>query len=346
MAMSHEHFGADEAVATVSEEHVATAPESDGRAKFSAVGEAHSSGSTSQPVAPSAGVGKSSRINPDDPRFIRAITVGVAFAGLVAFAISFVALSEIAAWLGLPHWMHWAVPLFIDTGILVYAGSVLIHKARGERTWPSWLMLGTFTALSVVANAAHALSFGSAAAQSWQALVGAIIAGMVPVAVFTATEQLSRVAVEDPVSRRRELQALAEWHAQQAQRERKQLEMEAERERARQASELAKEEHLTRIAEVRAARELRAERAAKQLDSGQDRGLHLVAQSAPAQVGAAEAPDIDEVAEFVAERAGRGVDTSGADLAERFGFSAKTGRRRLAKLREERPEIFTGEEQR
>lgn len=346
MTMSHEHFGSDEAVAAVPEDNAATAPESDARAKFNALGEAHSSGSSAQPAAPSTGVGKSARINPDDPRFIRAITAGVAFAGLVAFAISFVALSEIAAWLGLPHWMHWAVPLFIDTGILVYAGSVLIHKARGERTWPSWLVLGTFTALSVVANAAHALSFGSAATQSWQALVGAVIAGMVPVAVFTATEQLSRVAVEDPVSRRRELQALAEWHAQQAQRERKQLEMEAERERARQAAELAQEEHLTRLAEVRASRELRAERAAKQLESSQERGLHLVGAATPAPASQAEAPDIDEVAEFVAERAGRGEDTSGADLAERFGFSDKTGRRRLAKLREERPEIFTGEEQR
>src|SRR5699024_4023748 len=123
---------------------------------------------------------KSSRINPDDPRFIRTITAGVAFAGLVAFAISFVALMEVAAWLGLPEWMHWSVPAFIDTGILVYAGSVLIHKARGERTWPSWLMLGVFTGLSILANTAHALAYGDTTGESWQPVVGAVIAGMVP----------------------------------------------------------------------------------------------------------------------------------------------------------------------
>ena len=51
--------------------------------------------------------------------------------------------------------------------------------------------------------------------------------------------------------------------------------------------------------------------------------------------------DLDELAAFVAERTARGEETSGADLAREFGFSDKTGRRRLAKLREERPDVFT-----
>ena len=297
----------------------------------------------------------SSRINPDDPRFIRSIAVGVAFAGLVAFAISFVALMEVAAWLGLPAWMHWSVPAFIDTGILVYAGSVLIHKARGERTWPSWLMLAVFTILSIVANCAHALAYGQTGADSWQAVVGAVIAGMVPVAVFTATEQLSRVAVEDPISRRRELQAAAEWHAEQAERERKQLEMEAERERARQDAELAQEQHATELAVVRAQREARAERAAelaargtfelptptplRVIESPTDGG-----EDAPQRASRSRSGDMDALAEFVAARTAEGLDTSGADLANEFGFSDKTGRRRLAALREERPQVFTGGE--
>ena len=98
------------------------------------------------------------RVNPNDGRFIRAVVVGTAVAGIVAFAISFAALYEVAAWLGLPWFMHWAVPVFIDLAILVYAGSVLVHEARGESSRASWWALGAFTGLSLVANAAHALS--------------------------------------------------------------------------------------------------------------------------------------------------------------------------------------------
>ncbi len=46
------------------------------------------------------------------------------------------------------------------------------------------------------------------------------------------------------------------------------------------------------------------------------------------------------MAAFVAQRTAVGEDTSGADLGREFGFSDKTGRRRLAKLREERPDVF------
>ncbi|WP_245533355.1 DUF2637 domain-containing protein [Brevibacterium senegalense] len=313
---------------------------------------------TGERVPSSLRITKTSRINPDDPRFIRTITAGVAFAGLVAFAISFVALMEVAAWLGLPEWMYWSVPAFMDTGILVYAGSVLIHKARGERTWPSWLMLGVFTGLSIVANTAHALAYGDTTGESWQPIIGAVIAGMVPVAVFTATEQLSRVAVEDPISRRRELQAEAEWHAEQADRERNRLEMEAQREHAEQEAEIAREEHQTRLAMLRAQRDAQVERASVMAAEGQfelptaSRSLHLVAAQETHGATSSTEPsggrsagtsgdDLDELAAFVAERTTRGEETSGADLAREFGFSDKTGRRRLAKLREERPDVFT-----
>lgn len=298
-----------------------------------------------------------SRINPDDPRFVRLITIGVAFAGLVAFAISFVALMEVASWLGLPVWMHWAVPAFIDTAILVYAGSILIHKTRGERTWPSWVLLAMFTGLSVVANVSHALTYGNTGANSWQGYIGAVIAGMVPFAVFAATEQLSRVAVEDPISRRREKQAEAEWLAEQAAREKTQLEVEAEREMARQKAELAREQHVTELEVVRAQREALAAKAAEAAEQGQQFSLpaspHVA--SVPDQVQTAPQPapsanpkpsgptgDLEEIVAFVSARTEAGEDTSGADLAAQFGFSDKTGRRRLAALRESHPHIFAG----
>ncbi|WP_350270819.1 DUF2637 domain-containing protein [Brevibacterium sp. CBA3109] len=302
--------------------------------------------------------GPKSRINPDDHRFVRLITIGVAFAGLVAFAISFVALMEVASWLGLPSWMHWAVPAFIDTAILVYAGSILIHKTRGEKTWQSWALLAAFTGLSVIANVAHALSYGDAQAGSWQGIIGAVIAGMVPFAVFAATEQLSRVAVEDPISRRREKQAEAEWLAEQAERERKQLEVEAEREAARQDAELAREQHATNLEVVRAQRDALATRAAHAAEEGEQFALprtpwltsvpdpetaEPVKPTAPADEKPKTTPsDIDALVHFITERTAEGQDTSGADLAGQFGFSDKTGRRRLAALRESHPHIFVG----
>ena len=181
---------------------------------------------------------------------------------------------------------------------------------------------------------------------------------MVPVAVFTATEQLSRVAVEDPISRRRELQEEAEWHAEQADRERNRLEMETQRELAAQSAAIAREEHETKLAVLRAQRDAQVERAVVLAAEGQfelptiSRSLHLVAAQETHGARPSDEPsggrssgkageDLDDLAAFVAQRTAAGEDTSGADLAREFGFSDKTGRRRLAKLREERPDVFT-----
>lgn len=304
---------------------------------------------------------RESRINPDDHRFVRAITLGVLFAGLVAFLISFVALMEVAAWLGLPSWIHWGVPAFIDTAILVYAGSVLIHKARGEKSWPSWLMLAIFTLVSMIANTAHALSYADTLDENWHGLVGAGLAAIVPVAVFAATEQLARVAVEDPVTRRKKLKAEAEWASQHAEREREQLQLEAARERARQEAELEQEEHLNKVEELRAQREARAEQAARKAaqatsesaEEEQVPKLRVVETQPPKKStgsqqssrSAKSAPDLDEVVDFIKARTAEGLETSGGDLSREFGFSDKTGRRRLAQLRENRPEIFTDAEE-
>ncbi len=318
------------------------------------------------------------RIDPDDGRFIRLVVVGVALAGVVAFAISFTALYEVAGWLGLPPFMWWAVPVFIDLAILVYAASVLVHKARGEQTLASWAALGTFTALSVFANAAHAWSYAQDHEQRWQGVVGAVIAGMVPVAIFVATEQLSRVAVEDPQSRRAELleqarmeRARAE-HEQQLARlqfEREQQEHQMARQRAivERTAELDRERHRTEVAKLQAGRDLEVRRMIQpvaeerfpsppQPETTTDRpsrnaataeqphasGLHVVKDgtAAAAISTSGGVGSLDEVAEFVAQQASEGVNVSAAMLAKRFGISERTGRRRMEKLRDERPEVF------
>lgn len=135
----------------------------------------------------------SRRINPDSIHTLW-ITVGiVGILAVVSFMVSFAGLSEVARWVGVPEWMAWSVPTFIDLAIVAYTLAVLIHRSRGERTVASWCSLGVFTAVSVVANAAHALSVGHAV--EWQAWIGAGIAAMAPLAVLAATEELGRLAV-------------------------------------------------------------------------------------------------------------------------------------------------------
>lgn len=142
------------------------------------------------------GRGGSDRINPDSIVTLW-LTVGlVCFLAVASFMVSFTGLHEVAAWAGLPSWLRWAVPVFIDVAILAYTMAVLIHRHRGERTWASWVSLAGFTLFSVVANGAHALSIPHP--DDVQRIIGAAVASMAPVAVFAATEQLGRLVIRRP----------------------------------------------------------------------------------------------------------------------------------------------------
>ncbi|WP_422759320.1 DUF2637 domain-containing protein [Paenarthrobacter sp. C1] len=140
--------------------------------------------------------GRAHRINPDSIVTLW-FTVGlVCFLAVASFMVSFTGLHEVAAWAGLPVWLRWAVPVFIDVAILAYTMAVLIHRHRGERTWASWVSLGGFTLFSVVANGAHALSVEHP--DEVQRIIGAAVAALAPVAVFAATEQLGRLVIRRP----------------------------------------------------------------------------------------------------------------------------------------------------
>lgn len=272
------------------------------------------------------------RINPDDRRFIVLVTVGVIAAGLVAFAISFVALMEVASWLGLPRWMHWAIPAFIDVAILVYAASVLVHKARGEPTWKSWIMLGSFTMLSVVANIAHALSHEQQT--EWQSIIAATIAGMVPFAIFAATEQLASVAVEDPGTRTREYELHHAWLDDQEHLEAERIERECRQ--------------VERQAEM-AVRKARAQARAQAILTGDlptdIRNVNGGKGPPPKRLrnnGNDPAP-VDKVLAYVEKRTSVGKDTTAADVAEWFSCSKDAASRRLDTIYRLRPEAFIEE---
>ena len=282
------------------------------------------------------------RMNPDSGLFIRVVVTGVIVAGLVAFAISFVALYSVAEWLGLPPWMWWAVPVFIDLAIVVYAGLVLVHKSRGEGTWPSWVALGSFTLLSVIANGAHALSHQHDT--QWQAWIGVLIAAMVPIAIFVATEQLSRVAIEDLASRKSEIEDQIELEAFEAtqrqtreqlafEQEQRQWERETQRLRAMRETEIEQRHHELELSEVHT----------NSSTPGNGRqesvGHHSEVAASPASP-TRPAPSDDALVTFIREQVAEGHEITGTLVGDYLGVSDRTGRRRVKDLQTQFPDLL------
>lgn len=143
----------------------------------------------------------SRRINPDSLGTLWLALSFVIVLAVVSFMVSFAGLSEVAKWVGLPPMLSWTVPTFIDTAIIAYGLAALIHRHRGEPAAWSMVSLLAFTLVSVIANGAHALSVDHA--ETWQAWIGAGIAGLAPLAVFASTEELGRLVIERPAHRTR-----------------------------------------------------------------------------------------------------------------------------------------------
>lgn len=310
---------------------------------------------------PSPAAGR--RINPDSLKTLWFTVGAVAILGLTSFMVSFNGLHDVAAWVGLPWWMRWAVPVFIDIAILAYSMAAVIHRARGEATWPTWLTLGVFTVVSVVANAAHALAKGEGetAVQSW---IGAGIASMAPLAVFAATEQISRLAFatdtapqytpQDEFVTAEELTptvAAAGPVAAPRAPQRAQLDPVAtEPETTPQTPEVDSfEEPDPETAEAAEERP-----AASTEPTPETTGQPVAPAPEPAQEPSqepADAPqpstgedeDPDGFIAWVRGQVAAGESLTGATAGAFLGKSDRTGRNRLNALRDERPEIFEGE---
>lgn len=105
-----------------------------------------------------------------------------------SFSLSFLGLIQAAEWAGVPGPLRWLVPIVIDSTILVYAIAAAVQHSRGESTALSWLAVCFFTAVSVMANAAHVLAPGGVPVElSGTVIFGAIIAAIMPIGLFFAT---------------------------------------------------------------------------------------------------------------------------------------------------------------
>lgn len=260
--------------------------------------------------------------------------------------VSFNGLRDVAAWVGLPLWMRWAVPVFIDIAILAYSLAAVIHKSRGESVRTTWITLGVFTATSVVANAAHALSVGEGETVV-QRTIGAVIAALAPIAVFAATEELSRLAFAysssaaereptatvpagtlEPVSETQPEETVPQAPLQVP---------------ARLQPELPKPEIESVVpvvapvttGPVRVTTESPAEETEVLVGAPE--------QSAQLNQNPAGGGEDEALATWVREQIQAGNKLTGSAAGNFLGLSSRTGRNRLNKLRETSPEVFEGE---
>lgn len=124
--------------------------------------------------------------------------VATAVAGTVliaagAFWLSFTSLADLAQRSGIAPQQAWAWPLIVD-GIIVATVAVvaLSPAARPRATWYPWLLLACGAAVSVAANALHAVIATDA---SVPAVVAAAVASVPPVVLLAITHltvQLTR----------------------------------------------------------------------------------------------------------------------------------------------------------
>lgn len=155
------------------------------------------------PVAPAAEKPKkvSRRINPDAIPVLATAVALVSLLMITSFAVSFSGIYEVSAWTGLPAFLQWLPAIFIDAAILAYTISLVVFKARGESTWRTLAGLTAFASVSVVANIAHTLSFWNGSLVDFRAWVGVLITAAAPIAVLLASEEITRLAFEQPTEK-------------------------------------------------------------------------------------------------------------------------------------------------
>jgi hypothetical protein len=141
---------------------------------------------------------QSRRINPDAIPVLATAVALVSLLMVTSFAVSFSGIYEVSAWTGLPTFLQWLPAVFIDAAILAYTISLVVFKARGESTWRTLTGLTAFAAVSVVANIAHTLSFWNGSLVDFRAWVGVLITAAAPIAVLLASEEITRLAFEQP----------------------------------------------------------------------------------------------------------------------------------------------------
>lgn len=102
-------------------------------------------------------------------------TAGTVAVGGLAFALSFTALSELAAANGVAESQAWMLPLVIDGGVIVATSATV---ALRRHSWYAWALLVFSSLVSVAGNVVHAGPRG---------VVAMVIAAIPPLWLLAAT---------------------------------------------------------------------------------------------------------------------------------------------------------------
>ena len=82
--------------------------------------------------------------------------IGTVFIAIGAFWLSFTSLTDLARRSGISPSQAWAWPLIVD-GIIVVATVAAVALASSRAAWYPWMLLAGGAAISVAANATHAI---------------------------------------------------------------------------------------------------------------------------------------------------------------------------------------------
>jgi uncharacterized membrane protein YidH (DUF202 family) len=116
------------------------------------------------------------------------ITVGI---GAASFVLSFAALRDLASRAGIPGQLAWLWPMIVDGTILQATMAVVAltgHRDQERSRRYFWIVLSSSAAVSVGANALHAVIPGSMPLSAWLAAAIAVVA---PVSLLATTHGLS-----------------------------------------------------------------------------------------------------------------------------------------------------------
>ncbi|KRD08635.1 hypothetical protein ASE48_08730 [Mycobacterium sp. Root265] len=117
---------------------------------------------------------------------VRVSTAGTVAVGGLAFALSFTALSELAAANGVADSQAWMVPLVVDGGIIVATSATV---ALRRHSWYPWTLLILGSVVSVAGNVAHAAPHGA---------VGMTLAAIPPLWLLAATHLTVMLSRQKP----------------------------------------------------------------------------------------------------------------------------------------------------
>lgn len=140
------------------------------------------------------------RISPDRQIVAVLATILAGVIMLASYVFSFSAITEAAAWTGVPVWAQWMPAVFIDGAIITYTLSLAIVRWRGDGVRRTMFFLGAFTAISVAVNFAH-----SGAAQSWdfarlETWFACLIGVSAPIAALFAADETTRLIFTPPTA--------------------------------------------------------------------------------------------------------------------------------------------------